>query len=335
MPKAPAADYTGTAMTAVQKLTIEGATRAPGTDLFQEQMEKLFSVGLAVSSPQGRPFHTQITAYCGRNLRFAALRFSPHTTASSHRGTRASRLLVSLQKQGVALVQQDGRESRIEAGDMFMIDPARPFSIETGEILTHSMYLEPETLRAVLPEAETLTARAVRCHEGAGAVFRGMVDAMFAAADRLEERTADRLADALPHVLCAALAGSGGEREPISPSRLRQMHKQRILRFVRENLRNHELNAALVAAGVNLSMRYVYELFEDEGQPLMRWIWNSRLERCAADLATPALAARSIGEIAFYWGFNDVAHFSRAFRQRFDSSPREFRAAQLKTPSAS
>jgi len=315
-------------MNTVQKITIEGAARAPGTDLFQEQMEKLFSVGLAVSSPQGKPFHTQMTAYCGINLRFAALRFSPHTTASSHRGQRASRLLVSLQKEGVTLVQQDGRESRIEAGDMFIIDPSRPFSIETGEIVTHSMYLEPDTLRAILPEVETLTARAVRCHEGAGAVFRGMADAMFGAADQLDEPTADRLCDALPHLLCAALTGIAGEGAAIPPSRLRLMHKQRILRFLRENLRNHELDAGMVARGVNLSTRYLYEVLEDEGQPLMRWIWNCRLDRCRADLATGALASRSIGEIAFFWGFNDVAHFSRAFRQRFGQSPRDFRASQ-------
>lgn len=315
-------------MTAFRKFTIDGAPRAPGTDLFQEQMASLFSVGLAVSSLQDKPFHTQMTAYCGRNLRFAALRFSPHTTASSHRGQRTSRLLVSLQKDGVALVQQDGRESRIEAGDMFVIDPSRPFSIETGDILTHSIYLEPEALRTVMPEMETVTARAVRCAEGAGAVFRGMADAMFEAADRLDETTADRLADALPHVLCAALSSVAGGIDFTAPSRLRAMHKQRILRFLRENLRNHELDAGMVAAGVGLSTRYVYELFEDEGQPLMRWIWNSRLDRCRADLATPALAARSIGGIAFYWGFNDVAHFSRAFRQRFGQSPREFRAAQ-------
>ena len=32
--------------------------------------------------------------------------------------------------------------------------------------------------------------------------------------------------------------------------------------------------------------------------------------------------------IAFGWGFNDAAHFSRAFRERFRRSPREWR--QLK-----
>jgi AraC-like DNA-binding protein len=315
-------------MVPVQKFTIAGRPAAPGTDLFQEQMEKLFSVGLAVSALDESPFQTQMSAYCGRHLRFAALRFSPHTTSSLKTGQRPSRLLVSLQKEGVALVHQDGRESRIEAGDMFLIDPSRPFSIETGEILTHSVYLEPETLRSVMPEVENLTARAIKGSEGAGALFRGMVDEMFSLANELQEETADRIADALPYVLTAALTTlSNGQA--LIPSRLRLMHKQRILRFARENLRNHELDAGLVATAVGLSTRYVYELFEDEGQPLMKWIWSHRLDRCRNDLATPAFSSRSISEIAYYWGFNDVAHFSRAFRQRFSQSPREFRAAQM------
>ena len=69
----------------------------------------------------------------------------------------------------------------------------------------------------------------------------------------------------------------------------------------------------------------MYELFEDSGEPLMKRVWSHRLEHCRADLASPALRARSIGEIAYYWGFNDVAHFSRAFKQRHGVSPRDFR----------
>jgi len=32
-----------------------------------------------------------------------------------------------------------------------------------------------------------------------------------------------------------------------------------------------------------------------------------------------------VGEIAYGRGFNDAAHFSRAFRERFGCSPREWR----------
>lgn len=310
-------------MNELRQFEMADTPAGPASALFQREMEKMFSVGLAVSAPDEKPFQTQMTAYCGRQLRFAALRFSPHTTSSMHVGQRASRLLVTLQKQGVALVNQDGRESRIEPGDMFMIDPSRPFCIETGDILTHSVYLEPEALRGVVPELDTLTARAISGNGGAGALFRSVLDETFALAPTLDEDTADRIADALPHVWGVALGALGAAACP--PSRLRLLHRQRILAFARANLRKHDLDAAAVAHGVNLSTRYVYELFAGEDLPLMKWVWGKRLERCHADLATAALQARSIGEIAYHWGFNNLAHFSRAFRQAYGQSPREFR----------
>jgi len=309
----------------IHHFSTAGEAAARRAARFSEQMERLFAVGLAVSAPEARPFDTQMTAYCGRHLRFAALRFSPHETFSSRRTPEGSRLLVTLQKEGSAVVRQEGRETRVEAGDLVLIDPSRPFSIETGDILTHSVYLERDPLRSVLPELDHLTARAVHAHEGAAALFRGLVDEMFRGAGTLQEDAANRIADALPHVLGAALSGIGAADRAL-PSRLKRLHKERILRYARENLRDHRMNARSVAEAVELSTRYVYELFEDEPQPLMKWVWTQRLERCRADLAAPALRTRTIGEIAYQWGFNDLAHFSRAFRQRYGMSPRQFRA---------
>jgi AraC family transcriptional activator of tynA and feaB len=57
----------------------------------------------------------------------------------------------------------------------------------------------------------------------------------------------------------------------------------------------------------------------------MKWVWSQRLDRCASDLKAPLLKSRTIGEIAYQWGFSDVSHFSRAFKQRFGATPREWR----------
>ncbi|NYT67022.1 helix-turn-helix domain-containing protein [Pusillimonas noertemannii] len=317
-------------MTQLQNQDIEGRQYNAQCPLrFQQDMEKMFSVGLVVRSEDENPFQAQVSAYRGRNLRFAALRFSPHSTSSLAVGPRSNRLLVTLQKEGVALVQQDGRECRVEAGDIFMIDPQRKFFIETGEILTHSVYMEPEVLRNLLPDFDSYTARVIDGRHGTGALFSGMLDGMFGLAPTLNEDTADRIAESLPYVFSAALSGlSLGQ--PMSPSRLKQLHKQRIQRYIRDNLRDSDLSASGIASAVNLSTRYVYELFSDEEEPLMKRVWSSRLERCRAELASPAAAGRSIGEIAYYWGFNDVAHFSRAFRKAYGASPRDYRYDQTK-----
>lgn len=53
-----------------------------------------------------------------------------------------------------------------------------------------------------------------------------------------------------------------------------------------------------------------------------KWLLNKRLERSAKLLSN--LDAH-ITEVAFDCGFEDVSHFSRAFKQRFGCPPSEFR----------
>lgn len=309
----------------VQLFSTDKAPASQRALLFQRQMQERFAVGVEVSAPQEQPLNTSMMAYCGRRLRFASWRFSPHRTSSTYCGVpESSRLLVTLQMEGTAHLSQDGRDSRLSPGDLCLIDPARPFSIETTEMRTHSLYLEREAVRAVLPEIDVLTSRSINGQSGAGAMFTAMVNEMFKLAPMLDEDTADTIAESLPYALATAFVTLKHERVLLQP-RLKLLHRQRIRRFAREHLRDHKLDAATIANGVNLSARYIYELFADETESLMKWVWSERLQRCSRDLASPSLMARSIGEIAYSWGFSDVAHFSRAFRQHFNMSPREWR----------
>nr|WP_225935978.1 helix-turn-helix transcriptional regulator [Burkholderia contaminans] len=74
-----------------------------------------------------------------------------------------------------------------------------------------------------------------------------------------------------------------------------------------------------------MSSRYINKLFEAENTSLMRYVLNLRLERCAQDLANPQCAVLRVSDIALRWGFNDMSHFSRVFRERFAMSPRAWR----------
>jgi AraC-like DNA-binding protein len=51
-----------------------------------------------------------------------------------------------------------------------------------------------------------------------------------------------------------------------------------------------------------------------------------RLERCATLLHDPHWLSRSITDIAFRNGFNNMTHFGYAFKKHFGSTPREYRA---------
>jgi AraC-like DNA-binding protein len=54
-------------------------------------------------------------------------------------------------------------------------------------------------------------------------------------------------------------------------------------------------------------------------------IRRRRLERCARDLADPALAERPVAVIAACWGLPDSRHFARLFKAAYGRTPRDYR----------
>lgn len=310
----------------LQTFSTDGTPQADRQRHVQRELQQRFSIGLSVEPTSDGPLCTEITAYGGRRLRFASLRFSPHRAMPSSASTSA-RLLITMQKEGTACVCQSGRESHIAAGQMFVIDTTRPFSIETTNIHTHSVYLEADGVRAVLPHLEEFTARPIESEASAGSLFATMMDEMFRIAANLDERTADTIADALPYMFATAL-NAVDESATDAGSRVKQLHQRRIQQFARQHLRDQDLDPNMIADGVRLSLRRVYELCGSD-VPLMKWIWAERLERCRRDLGSRALMGRPIGAIAYSWGFSDLSHFSHAFHHRFGLSPRAWRKQAL------
>ncbi|MEO5324613.1 AraC family transcriptional regulator [Mesorhizobium sp. CC13] len=89
------------------------------------------------------------------------------------------------------------------------------------------------------------------------------------------------------------------------------------------------LSAEAIAAQHKLSPRYVRKLFESEGLSFTEFALGQKLKRAHRMLADPLRTQRSITDIAYEAGFNDLSYFNRAFRRRFDATPSEIRAAVL------
>jgi AraC family transcriptional activator of tynA and feaB len=112
----------------------------------------------------------------------------------------------------------------------------------------------------------------------------------------------------------------------------------RLHHYIVENLDGVALSPRAIAAANGISVRQLHRVFSATGTTVSQWVRKLRLARCAAELrgerihtqsgaqsATPG-AAEGITHIAFRWGFNDSAHFSKAFRAEFGQSPRAYRA---------
>jgi transcriptional regulator GlxA family with amidase domain len=92
------------------------------------------------------------------------------------------------------------------------------------------------------------------------------------------------------------------------------------------SLADQDFGREELARSLGLSVRTLTRLFAAEGETPAGYLRKRRLERCRADLASPAHADRSVTEIALAYGFNDSAHFSRLFRTAYGEPPAQYRA---------
>lgn len=100
---------------------------------------------------------------------------------------------------------------------------------------------------------------------------------------------------------------------------------RRILEFMEANFTDCELTPEKIANANGISMRYLHSLFQQAGLTVSKWIWERRLKATREDLLDVSMGHMRVSEIAYRRGFNDPAHFSRAFKSRFDIPPSKLR----------
>lgn len=231
-------------------------------------------------------------------------------------------LLVSLQLAGRGLVQQDGRSALLSPGDFALYDSTRRYTLTFEEDFRQLVLKAPRPLFTErLDFPERCTATRIGGSSGMGRVASEFLRAVAREAPTLLPHEIERMANTLIDVFAAAF-GHSLVNQPLSPGSHRAAQLVRIRMFIEDHLRDAELSPERVAAAHGISTRYLSKLFEDTGNTVARWIWEQRLDRIERDLRDSDLAAHSVSEIAFGWGYNNMSHFSRAFKARFGVCPR-------------
>jgi len=104
-----------------------------------------------------------------------------------------------------------------------------------------------------------------------------------------------------------------------------ELQMEAILAFCGQHLHDAELSPQRVADQLGMSVRTLHWRFKQMGQTFGRWVRENRLDGCAVALRDPNQRSFNISQVAYNWGFNDLSHFNKAFRARFDMTPREWR----------
>jgi AraC-like DNA-binding protein len=275
-----------------------------------------------------RPFAGELATGSLDSFRISSVVSGDHEvtrTPSRIRQGREEILLVSAMLEGRGVFSQDGRETCLGAGDFVCYDSTRPYCLRfDGDFRQVVVQMPRDLVTRYVGRTELLTARAIRHDSPMGGLVFPFLERMASTILSFETVTANRLSD----VMLALLTTAFGElacQDCLPQSTARTALLYRAKAFVCENLHEFDLNTKQIAGHLQISERYLQELFHADGTTVNDWIWSRRLEKCRRDLSGPIRAGESISRIATSAGFSDFAHFSRRFKKAFGQSPRDFR----------
>lgn len=267
-------------------------------------------------------FSARITARNAGPLRFAMSESTLYQIARSQRQIDASpsdHYSIYLQLAGQTVSSMNDEIFTFNANDIGVYDGRQPFrSMHGGR---RAIAVLP---RAMIERRAPWLTRRTHHQLDADSPFAELARRHVMTLTDPDSPLTEPAMSVLSENLCNLIALASAEE--IEPDRLApELQMEAILAFCRQHLHEADLSPQRVADGLCMSVRTLHWRFKQTGRTFGRWIRENRLDGCAAALRDPNQRAINISDIAYNWGFNDLSHFNKAFRARFNMTPREWR----------
>lgn len=249
------------------------------------------------------------------------------TSCRAQRHNEERHCFLVVQKQGHATLVQNDAAITLRPGEMALMD-----SVKACDIIPHGL-IEHDSLHLCRSEVAdrfgdtSIPFMKITADCASSQILQLVVNRMVTE----PLATANECEGGIPESLVALLPAIH-QHQTLSPSFMAQADGTLfvcIQQFIDQHLHEENISPERLAEVFHMSVRQLYRLFEQHGETVCRYVQRRRLTRCAEELSSPTLAKRSITQIAYKWGFTDSAHFSRAFKREFASSPREYRRMRL------
>jgi AraC-like DNA-binding protein len=225
--------------------------------------------------------------------------------------------------QGSVQVHQNGATVGVKPGQWVVPSPTQGYQLRAGQ--SH------EQLIVQLPRSaitrETLEARPLGTQPFgqdriAQATLRTLNHSLLSF-DSMNSQSHIKTSDLIQHLVRMTFLESPFAGQANPDSNLALFDRARF--YVLQHLRDNDLNPDRVASALNCSRRALYYAFQSSGESIAAYIQRERLQACVRNLQDERHPAAPITEIAVSWGFTNLSHFSRVFKDKTGSSPTEFR----------
>jgi len=247
-------------------------------------------------------------------------------TAAHASCAKSDHLFVCRQLSGAVMLEQDTREVVLEPGSLTLLDPLLPYK---GKFFRPSKMLVIKTprheLEARLGKTRDIVASLIKPCTAKDRLTSSVTALLPSLARESSSAGEGIIANGLLDLIAVSLAKAvEGARPRISSAKALVLLNIRAA--IEARLTDPKLAPQAIADAVGVSVRYANHVLAEQGTSLSRLVLARRLARCRAAFEDPIQANRTLSEIAFGWGFCDLTHFGRRFKQAYGFLPSEARA---------
>ncbi len=227
------------------------------------------------------------------------------------------------QVSGNAVMDHCGTQSILTPGDLVLLDSARASDFYFSDMSEQiSLIIPRHKLENDLQKTRLILNQKICSTSRVGAVAGFISHQLFS--DTGPGEDIEAMMEALVSLIRPTFTTTES-RPSTYQEKVQKSYFEKAQRCIEAQLSNFELTPEKIAHELGTSKRTLHRIFAQHGLSIGRYILDRRLDKCAAEFETED-DIQKISAVAFAWGFNDVSHFSRAFKSRFGVSPRGYRS---------
>lgn len=238
-------------------------------------------------------------------------------------------LLFQVLERGIDVEVGDERYA-MRAGDVGIGDPNIAWSMRVPEetYRTRNLLIPRQMVDAWLAPGQTVTRHYLQNQPGLQGLIGDYVAGIGRHLPALSMAEAGIALETLGRLIAAAV-GFHGDRREAARHALRAARLQQANDLIDRHFRAADLTPDQVAVMLGISLRQLHLLYEPTGESFSQRLQRRRVETCRQALDDPAQDHRTISDIAFDAGFDNLATFYRAFRRRYGMQPSDIRQRRL------
>jgi AraC-like DNA-binding protein len=225
-----------------------------------------------------------------------------------------------LMKKGQMVMKTELSEYLLSAGDFFLGNNLASARFESVGLVNLQLLILPTRSLAPIPSLQRQNLQVFQQPTGAGSLLTTYVSGLFQQIQNLDGATVAALMKPTAELIYCA----SSLNESVSESTKGKTKLMDIKAYIDKNIKDPDLSPSLIAEQHGISIRHLHTLFEKDGSTVGTWIKRARIEGCKIDLVRTTKIYKSITDIAFEWGFNDLSTFCRQFKQTTGLSARDY-----------